>query len=69
LGNQGLKPLQKCITITKFSTILKVSVQYKLVIILKYNKNNGIRKNNFKIFTEQRFSGEEVSGQLDTLAT
>jgi hypothetical protein len=60
VGNQEVKPLQNCATITKFITIFKVSVQYKLVSILKYNKNNGIRKNNFKIFTEQRFSALQI---------
>jgi hypothetical protein len=60
LGNEGVKPLQKCTTITKFSTIFKVSVQYKLVSIQKYNKNKDIRRNNFRIFTEQRFSALQI---------
>ena len=60
MGNQGVKPLHNCTTITKSSKIFIVSVQYKLVSILKYNKNNGIRKNNFRIVTEQIFSALEI---------
>jgi hypothetical protein len=48
LGNQGVKPTQKCTTITKLSTPFEFSAQYKLVSIIKYNKNNGIHKNSFK---------------------
>jgi len=56
LGNQGIEPLQKCTTITIFSKIFKVLAQYKLVSIIKYNKNNGICKNKIKIVAEQKFS-------------
>ena len=59
-GNQRVKPLQKCTTITKFTKTFKVSVQYKSVSVQKYNKNNGIRKNKFKILNEQRFSALQI---------
>ena len=59
-GNQGVNPLQKCTTITIFSAIFKVLAQHKLVSIIKYNKNYGIHKNNFKIFTEKRFSALQI---------
>jgi len=34
--------ITKCTSITKLSTIFKVLAQYKLVSIIKYNKNNGM---------------------------
>jgi hypothetical protein len=40
-GN-GSKTITNCTSITKLSTIFKVSAQYKLVNIIKYNKNNSI---------------------------
>jgi len=34
--------ITECTSITKLSTIFKVLAQYKLVSIIKYNKNNSI---------------------------
>ena len=39
LGKTRSKTITKCISITKLSTIFKVLAQYKLISILKYNKN------------------------------
>jgi hypothetical protein len=41
-GKQGGKTITKCTSIKKLSTIFKVSAQYKLVSMIKYNKSNGI---------------------------
>jgi len=34
--------ITKCTSVTKLIEIFKVSAQYKLVSVIKYNKNNGI---------------------------
>jgi hypothetical protein len=43
LGQTRSKTITECTSTAKLSTIFKVSAQYKLVGMIKYNKNNGIR--------------------------
>jgi len=38
LGNQEVKPTQRCTTIMWSSTIFEFSTQYELFSIIKYNK-------------------------------
>jgi len=49
------KTMAKCISITKLSTIFKVTAQYILD-----NKNNCIRKNKIKIVAERRCSALKI---------